>query len=119
MYLRVQGKGRKVRAVPLFTDVVDALELWREQRDRIPELADDPWLFPRLGRQRRDGSFPDAGGRLSTTAVIRIVRPTGGGSRRRLRRPQLAERQSQISLRASSSAIIRAIATGSGGRTQR
>jgi integrase/recombinase XerD len=75
VYLRVQGKGRKVRAVPLFTDVVDALELWREQRDRIPELADDPWLFPRLGRQRRDGSFPNAGGRLSTTAVIRIVRP--------------------------------------------
>jgi len=45
VYLRVQGKGRKVRAVPLFTEVVDALELWREQRDRIPELADDPRCF--------------------------------------------------------------------------
>ena len=74
-YLRVHGKGRKVRAVPLYTDVVDALELWREQRDGIPELANDRWLFSRLGRQRRDGSFPEAGGQLSTTAVIRIVRP--------------------------------------------
>jgi integrase len=61
--------------VPLYTDVVDALGLWREQRDGIPELADARWLFSRLGRQRRDGSFPEAGGQLSTTAVIRIVRP--------------------------------------------
>ena len=75
VYLRVHGKGRKIRAVPLYTDVVDALDLWREQRDGIPELAEDPWLFPRLGRHRRDGSFLDAGGQLSTTAVIRIVRP--------------------------------------------
>jgi site-specific recombinase XerD len=75
VYLRVHGKGRKVRAVPLYSDVLDALELWREQRDGIPELADDPWLFPRLGRKRRDGSFPEAGGQLSTTAVIRIVGP--------------------------------------------
>jgi site-specific recombinase XerD len=28
-----------------------------------------------LGRRRRDGSFPDAGGPLSTGALIRIVRP--------------------------------------------
>jgi integrase/recombinase XerD len=75
VYLRVRGKGRKVRAVPLYTDVVDALELWREQRDEIPELAEDPWLFPRLGRHRRGDSFPEAGGQLSTTAVIRVVRP--------------------------------------------
>jgi integrase/recombinase XerD len=71
----VHGKGNKVRAVPLYSDVVDSLERWREQRDRIPELADDPWLFPQLGRRRRDGSFHDAGGQLSTTAVIKIARP--------------------------------------------
>jgi integrase len=59
VYLRVQGKGRKVRAVPLFTDVVDALELRREQRDRIPELADDPSLFPRLVPQRRRPAVND------------------------------------------------------------
>jgi integrase/recombinase XerD len=75
VYLRVQGKGRKVRAVPLYSDVVDALERWRELREEIPEVADDPWLFPRLGRQRHDGSFLDAGGQLSTSAVIRIVQP--------------------------------------------
>ena len=75
VYLCVHGKGRKVRAVPLYSDVVDALDRWRELRDEIPELAGDPWLFPRLGRQRRAGSFLDAGGQLSTSAVIRIVRP--------------------------------------------
>jgi integrase len=40
-----------------------------------PELAGDERLFCQLGRQRRDGRFPDAGGELSTTAVIKIVRP--------------------------------------------
>jgi hypothetical protein len=34
--------------VPLYTDVVGALERWRELRDEIPELADNPLLFPRL-----------------------------------------------------------------------
>jgi site-specific recombinase XerD len=75
VYLKVRGKGNKLRAVPLYSDVADALERWREQREQIPELAGDPHLFPRLGRQRRDGAFPDAGGQLSTTAVIKIVRP--------------------------------------------
>lgn len=75
VYLRVLGKGRKVRPVPLYSDVADALEAWREQRDQIPELTEDPRLFPRLGTRRRNGSFPDAGGQLSTTGVIRIVRP--------------------------------------------
>ena len=60
--------------MPLYSDVVDALERWRELCDEVPELADNPFLFPRLGRRRRDGSFPDADGHLSTTAV-RIVRP--------------------------------------------
>ena len=75
VYLRVRGKGNKLRSVPLYSDVADALERWREGRDAIVELADDPHLFPRLGRRRRDGSFPDAGGPLSTSALIRIVRP--------------------------------------------
>ena len=75
VYLRVLGKGRKIRPVPLYRDVADALEAWRETREQIPELAEDPLLFARLGTRRRDGSFPDAGGPLSTTAVIRIVRP--------------------------------------------
>jgi integrase len=47
----------------------------REQRDGITELAEARWLSTRLGRQCRHGSFPEAGGQLSTTAVIRIVRP--------------------------------------------
>jgi integrase/recombinase XerD len=75
VYLRVHGKGHKIRSVPLYTDITAALEQWRDARERIPELAGDPLLFPRLGRGRRDGSFPDAGGQLSTTAVIKIVRP--------------------------------------------
>ena len=75
VYLRVQGKGRKFRMVPLYRDVAGALDAWREQRDELPELAEDPLLFPQLGRRRRDGSFPDAGGQLSTVGVIRIVRP--------------------------------------------
>lgn len=75
VYLRVCGKGNKLWSVPLYSDAADALERWRELRGEIVELADDPHLFPRLGRRRRDGSFPDAGGRLSTSALIRIVRP--------------------------------------------
>jgi len=71
----VEGKGRKVPAVPLYSDVVDALDRWREQREGIPELTGDPWVFPRLGRQRRGGSFLDAGGELSTSGVIRIAKP--------------------------------------------
>lgn len=70
----MRGEAGKVRAVPLYTDVVYAVDRWRELREE-PELAGDPWLFLRLGRQRRDGSFLDAGGQLSTSAVIRIVRP--------------------------------------------
>jgi site-specific recombinase XerD len=46
VYLRVHGKGNKLRAVPLYGDVADALEAWREQREQIPELARDPLLFP-------------------------------------------------------------------------
>jgi integrase len=58
-----------------YTDVAAALDAWRDAREAIPELVKDPYLFSQLGRQRRDGTFPDAGGELSTTAVIKIVRP--------------------------------------------
>ena len=75
VFLRVHGKGNKLRTVPLWADVVDALEHWQRVREDIPELADDPSLFPQLGRRRVDGSFPDAGGQLSTAAVAAIVRP--------------------------------------------
>jgi integrase len=61
--------------VPLFADVVDALDRWRQVRDRIPELAGDDLLFPRLGRQLRDGRFPDAGGAMTRQALLEIVRP--------------------------------------------
>jgi integrase len=60
--------------VQLYTDITAAVDEWRDAREQIPELAGDPLLFPRLGRGRRDGSFPDAGRQLST-AVIKIVRP--------------------------------------------
>ncbi len=75
VYLRVHGKGNKLRSVPLYTDVATALDGWRDAREQIPELVGAERLFCQLGRQRRDGSFPDAGGELSTTAVIKIVRP--------------------------------------------
>jgi site-specific recombinase XerD len=62
VYLRVHGKGHKIRSVPLYTDVTAALEQWRHAREQIPELAGDPLLFPQLGRGRRDGSFPTPAG---------------------------------------------------------
>jgi len=75
VYLRVHGKGNKLRTVPLWSDVTDALDRWRETRDTIPELAEDPHLFAQLGRRRRDGSFPDAGGQLSGAAITAIAAP--------------------------------------------
>jgi site-specific recombinase XerD len=75
VYLRVQGKRHKVRVVPLFSDVVDALDRWRGVREQIPELANDELLFPRLGRQLRDGRLPDAGGPMTRQALLEVVRP--------------------------------------------
>jgi site-specific recombinase XerD len=57
-WLRVHGKRSKIREVPLEQDVVDALLRW--EKARPPEVSGSPLLFPPLGRQRRDGSFPDA-----------------------------------------------------------
>lgn len=72
-WLRIDGKGARRRVVPLPTAALDALQRW--ERVRPPELDHDPLLFPRLGRQRMDGSFPDAGGKLSDRALAEIVRP--------------------------------------------
>ena len=47
-YPRVHDKDNKTRPVPLYTHVADALERGRELRDEIPELVDDPSLFPGL-----------------------------------------------------------------------
>jgi hypothetical protein len=49
------------RSVPLSTAVVDAPQRWRELRDEIPEPAQNPFLFLRLGRRQRDGVIPGRG----------------------------------------------------------
>jgi len=72
-WLQVRGKGAKLREFPLATEAIDALTWW--ERHRPPELAEDPLLFPRLGRQRVDGSFPDAGGQLTGNGLAAIVKP--------------------------------------------
>ncbi|HEY2201281.1 MAG TPA: tyrosine-type recombinase/integrase [Solirubrobacteraceae bacterium] len=84
-WLTVHGKGAKTRELPMPLEVADALLAWLEQRERI--APGSGVLFPRLGRQRTDGSFPDAGarvdehgrtvddGRLSPHALRDIVRP--------------------------------------------
>lgn len=66
-------QGRQAAGVPLATEAIDALTRW--ERHRPSELADDPLLFPRLGRQRVDGSFPDAGGQLTGNGLTAIVKP--------------------------------------------
>ena len=65
--------------------MADTLLAWLEWRDRI--VSSPGILFPRLGRQHADGSFPDASarveqrgvmvddGRLSAAALRDIVRP--------------------------------------------
>jgi site-specific recombinase XerD len=72
-WLTVIGKGDKIRKLPIPTDVDEALLRW--ERERPPELAGDPLLFPRLGRQRSDGRYPDAGGQLSGQALSDVVKP--------------------------------------------
>lgn len=67
------GERGDSTTVPIPTDVDEALLRW--ERERPPELADDPLLFPRLGRPRRDSAFPDAGGKLSGQALSDIVKP--------------------------------------------
>ncbi len=84
-WLTVHGKGAKTRELPIPPEVADTLLAWLGHRERI--LPGPGILLPRLGRQRADGSFPDAGasvdergatiddGRLSARALRDIVRP--------------------------------------------
>lgn len=84
-WLQVLGKGNRARALPLPAEVQRALLAWLDVRP--PEAAWNPLLFPRLGRQRHDGAFPDAVQRttadgrpvaaaaLSPTALVDIVAP--------------------------------------------
>jgi len=84
-WLQVLGKGNRERGVPLPQEVQRALLAWLDERP--PEVAWNPLLFPRLGRQRHDGAFPDAAQRttpdgqhaaaaaLSSTALVNIVAP--------------------------------------------
>jgi site-specific recombinase XerD len=84
-WLTVHGKGAKTRELPIPPEVADALLAWLEHRERI--LPGPGILLPRLGRQRANASFPDAGarvdahgvllddGRLSARALRDIVRP--------------------------------------------
>ena len=84
-WLHVVGKGSRERELPLPLEVQRALLAWLDARP--PESAWNPLLFPRLGRQRHDGAFPDAEQRrdvggatiaasaLSSTALINIVAP--------------------------------------------
>jgi len=84
-WLQVLGKGNRERGLPLPQEVQRALLAWLDARP--PDAAWSPLLFPRLGRQRHDGAFPDAAQRttadgqpaaaaaLSATALVNIVAP--------------------------------------------
>jgi integrase/recombinase XerC len=84
-WLHVVGKGSRERELPLPFEVQRVLLAWLDARPA--ESAWSPLLFPRLGRQRHDGAFPDAQQRrdtagasmpasaLSSTALINIVAP--------------------------------------------
>jgi integrase len=84
-WLHVVGKGSRERELPLPLEVQRVLLAWLNARP--PESAWSSLLFPRLGRQRHDGAFPDAEQRrdatgastpaaaLSSTALINIVAP--------------------------------------------
>lgn len=84
-WLTVHGKGAKTRRLPIPEEVAHALLDWLEHRDRV--LPEPGILLPRLGTQRADGSFPDAGptvdehgvrlddGRLSPRALRDVGRP--------------------------------------------
>ncbi len=72
-WLRVVGKGDKERFLPIAGETEQALLEWVTVRDAMFGPAGD--LFPRLGRRRSDGTFPDAGGRLSGRGLRDVVRP--------------------------------------------
>ena len=81
-WLRVTGKGSKLRELPLATETAEALAAWEQERPA--ELDDDPLMLPRLGRPRYERAnrwdrlqitFPRAGGQLSGQGLSDIVKP--------------------------------------------
>jgi site-specific recombinase XerD len=74
-WLRVHAKRGKSRDLPIPPEVADALAAWRDRHRARIFGADEALLFPRLGSRRRDGRYPDAGGRLSGRALGFIVAP--------------------------------------------
>ena len=81
-WLRVTGKGSKLRELPLATETAEALADW--EANRPAELDEDPVLLPRLGRPRHEQAnrwdrsqltFPRAGGQLSGQGLSDIVKP--------------------------------------------
>jgi site-specific recombinase XerD len=73
--LRVHGKRGKSRDLPIPSEVADALGAWRDRHRARIFGVDEALLFPRLGSRRRDGRYPEAGGRLSGRALGFIVAP--------------------------------------------
>ncbi len=75
-WLHVRGKGGRERRLPIPADVQRALRAWQHA---VPEeVADNPLMFPRLGRRASDGSFPEASPSsppLSSTALMNVVKP--------------------------------------------
>jgi integrase/recombinase XerD len=45
-FFMVRGKGNKERMVPLSDKARAAMRVWLAERNRIPAMADSPWLFP-------------------------------------------------------------------------
>lgn len=81
-WLRITGKGRRQREMPLTSDVAAALEAWKQARPS--EIAAHPLLFPRLGRATVDGRYPAVApcpptradrGLISSEALRKIVAP--------------------------------------------
>jgi site-specific recombinase XerD len=82
-WLRVTGKGNRVRELPLATETAEALAAW--ETERPVELREEPLLLPRLGRPRLEGAntwddprcivFPRAGGKLSAQGLSDVVKP--------------------------------------------
>ena len=72
-WLRVHGKGDKIRDLPIPLEVADAVLAWQQHHREL--FAAEPLLFPRLGSRRREGGFPDAGGAFTSQALGFIVKP--------------------------------------------
>lgn len=53
-YLRVMGKGRKQRLVPISAHAVEEIELWLKERDKIePKMGEEDYLFISASRRQR------------------------------------------------------------------